>query len=291
MLEKGLVMRPRRAVFALEYIGATVDALGRLAQDDSVSEGELAWPRAVLQTYFEVVGEDDSGTIRNAKERFEAVCSSGTFAPHPGAVSSVPYSQGTLDRSPVTPEAFVGLAQQRRSVRWFDGAPVPREVIDRAIEVGALAPSACNRQPFRFIVTTDAATVAQLIDLPLGTRGYGHQVPGLIVAVGNLSAFYSERDRHLIYIDASMAIMQMALAFETEGVSTCCINWPDIAERERLARRVLELERWEQIVMFVAFGYADPTGGVPYSAKRPLDELRSYLGHSHVEEVPSHGRH
>ena len=48
--------------------------------------------------------------------------------------------------------AFLELARKRKSVRSYRGDPVPREVIDRCLEAARLAPSACNSQPWSFVV-------------------------------------------------------------------------------------------------------------------------------------------
>ena len=50
----------------------------------------------------------------------------------------------------------------------------------------------------------------------------------IVQVVGNLAAYPLERDRHLIYIDSALASMQLMLAAETLGLSTCPINWPDV---------------------------------------------------------------
>src|SRR5690606_16318467 len=110
--------------------------------------------------------------------------------------------------------------------------PVARELIDRAIEVGIQAPSACNRQPFRFLILDEPELVARVAKIPMGTAGYAENIPALLVAIGQLRAFHSERDRHLIYIDTALALMGVQLALETLGLSSCSINWPAIPEKE-----------------------------------------------------------
>lgn len=47
--------------------------------------------------------------------------------------------------------SFEALARTRRSIRRFRPDPVPQEVIRRLLEVACQAPSAHNRQPWRFV--------------------------------------------------------------------------------------------------------------------------------------------
>lgn len=154
--------------------------------------------------------------------------------------------------------------------------PVPRELIDKAIHAAIQAPSACNRQPFEFRIFDDKEMVQQVVNIPMGTRGYGHNIPVVIVVTGNLDAYFSERDRHVIYIDASLASMSLMLALETLGLSSCPINWPDIEQRERQMEKLLALKKYQRPVMCIGVGYADPEGMVAFSAKRPIEMVRSY---------------
>ena len=63
----------------------------------------------------------------------------------------------------------------------------------------------------------------------------------------------------LVYIDGSLAAMQLMLALESLGLSSCSINWPDVEERERQLAKILGLAYQERTVMLLAVGYADPT--------------------------------
>jgi nitroreductase len=110
----------------------------------------------------------------------------------------------------------------------------------------------------------------------MGTDGYEHQIPGLIVIVGNLAAFFDQRDRHLIYIDGCLAAMGLVYALEAQGVNSCCINWPDLPDREAQMRRLLGMKPYERVVMLIAYGYADTEALVPFSAKRQIKDIRSY---------------
>ena len=51
--------------------------------------------------------------------------------------------------------------ETRRSVRKFKTEEIPEEDLMKILEAGRLAPSAGNRQPWRFVVVRDAGTVKQ----------------------------------------------------------------------------------------------------------------------------------
>ncbi|GGH41193.1 nitroreductase family protein [Microbacterium album] len=270
MLEKGLTMRPRRDTFAVDYIEQTIasfDALlrsGGLAQDAM----EFQWMRAVLDEYFEATAASRNPVIARARERFAAL--------HCGETTSETGPHVHQLMGHVTIDDLTSLAHGRRSVRWFTSEPVPLEAVDRAITVAAEAPTACNRQPYRFEIFDDPGSVAKVAAIPMGTKGFAGQIPGIIVVIGDLSAFFDERDRHLIYVDASLATMGLILGLEAQGIASCSINWPDMPDRESRMRDLLGLAPWERVVLLVAYGYADPQGLVPFSAKRRLELIRSH---------------
>jgi nitroreductase len=272
MLEKGLIMKPRREVFALDYIGVTVDCYNSLVGETDIDAAELQWAHDVLAQYFEVTA--DHPTIEAARSRFEqGVMGTDERSTSPGLS---PYARDLNAPLTVSYDNLLKLAQHRRSVRWFSDQKVDRALLDKAMTIAGLSPSACNRQPFEFRIFDDPELVQEVAKIPMGTRGYVHNIPVFIVIVGDLSAFFSERDRHLIYTDGCLAAMSFLFALETLGVSTCCVNWPDIKEFEEAMAQRLSLRPDQRPVMCIAAGYPDPDGMVPFSQKKSLRELRRY---------------
>ncbi len=275
-LEKGILMRPRREVFALEYLIETIEFYERAALDHAQGTSEpeeLAWAFSVLENYFAVVDRSQP-RIAEAFGRFEAT--RAHFLPE--RRERVPYRHGEIQRSDVTYEDMLALARQRRSTRWFQPRPVPRELVDKALLVARESPSACNRLPYEFRIFDDPDLVARVASIPVGTAGYGHQIPTLAVVIGRLHHYFSPRDRHVVYVDGALASMSFMYALESLGLASSVINWPDFEPLERRMQKALDLADDERVVMLVAIGYADPDGLVAHSEKKPLDVIRSYNG-------------
>ena len=273
-IEKGLIMIPRRDVFAADFIAETIGfyevAVRQLiAAGGGLDELELQWAHDVLEAYFAAcIGPH--GVIDKARARFE----------------SLPWDRGNQGLAPtpksargnniVTVEQFEELARQRRSVRFFEQRPVSRGLIDQALAIGAQAPTACNRMPYEFRIFDDAEMVRKVASLPFGAAGYNHQIPALAVVIGKLESYFSPRDRHAIYVDSSLAAMSFMFALETQGLSSSVINWPDFEPLEAKMQKLLGLDLSHRVVMLIAFGYADPATLVPYSQKKGLDTFRSF---------------
>ncbi len=269
-LEKGLIMQPRKPVFAEDYILETVV---EFCHKVTVLElAELKWAYAVLTEYFAIVASKP--LIDKAKLKF--IASSSVAETRLAQLSfppSIPYSYENLPAADIGYDSLLQLFKRRRSVRWFLPTPVESTLLQQAIAAASLAPSACNRQPYYFVHLDEPETAAEVADFAMGTTGFSGNIPSLLVVVGDLSAYPEERDRHVIYIDAALASMQLMLALDTLGLASCPINWPDIESREQKMAKRLQLQAYQRPVMLIAFGYADPAGGIAYSQKKSTELL------------------
>jgi nitroreductase len=296
-LEKGMIMRPRREVFARDYITETIEFYEEAARQCRTAPGtmdraEFEWAHDVLTEYFAVSAHTDR-TVEAARERFQVASrevvgvgavgavagagdtgAAGTTATATAAVAKIPHPKEQL--SDITYEDLETLVLQRRSVRWYEQRPVGRELIDKALLVARQAPTACNRIPYEFRIFDDPDLAKEIAAIPFGTAGYAQNVPAIAVVVGKLENYFSPRDRHAIYVDRSLASMQFILALETLGLSSSVINWPDFEPLEAKMQKRLGLDGSDRVVMLIAFGYALPEGLVPYSAKKELDTFRRY---------------
>lgn len=268
-IEKGLVMANRRPIFAKEYIGETVGFYEKCVEQCSVEHSplEIVWSRDVLLYYFDVVKGDP--LISKAKEAFFAL---GKKEHVP---QSIPYPRGERN-TPVSYDDLQLLALQRKSTRTFLKKPVPRDLVDKALEVAARSPSSCNRQPTHYRIYDEPELCREMSHLPLGTLGFADNIPMICAVTGDLSAYFYERDRHGIYVDGCLSAMLFMLALETVGLASCPLNWAEIDEIDRKFENKIGIPKHERAIMFIAIGYPDPKGRVAYSERKDLDLLRSY---------------
>jgi nitroreductase len=273
-LEKGLIMRPRRPVFAADYLGETIDVYARaVGHRNGLTIEEHHWARDVLRAYFAAV-DVANADVAPQWRKFQSL--DANEGEQLSAPLRVPYERDLRQLPPVDFDSFMALSFRRRSVRWYEDKPVPRELVDKAISAAAQAPSACNRQPFVYRIFDDPKRARRLAAIPLGTKGFSDNLTGVVVLVGRLRAYPEARDRHAIYVDGGLSAMAFMYALETLGLSSCPINWPDIQPQERMMTEELDLEPDERVIMLIAYGWPDPTGMVPFSSKREHQQIRQY---------------
>lgn len=270
-LEKGLLMKPRRSIFGLDFIKETLDNFESLYKaGDFHSSAQLKWSNDVLSEYFEIT--ESHPFLDNQRKRFQEIVGQEVC----NSSKSIPYFRNAQLKPDISFEDFYKLTKYRRSVRWFLNQNVPHDLVDKAILAANQSPSACNRQPFEFRIIDDPKLLSEVVRIPMGIKGYEHNIPMLVVSVGNLDAYFDERDRHVIYVDASLANMTFMLALETLGLSSCPINWPDIELLEKKMEKALNLEKHQRPIMCMAVGFPDPEGMVAFSEKRSINEIRKY---------------
>jgi nitroreductase len=271
-LEKGLIMKPRREIFGEAFIIQTIDLYRSIVEAPTISTDELKWAKDILSLYFETVSSSE--VIDLARKRYEeiSVVSDTIYNS-----KFVPYMKSETTLSNVSYEEFMTLCQQRRSVRWYKSDSVPDELINQALDIARTAPSACNRQPFEFLVLNDKQQAPVIAALPAGTGGFAKQVPCIIVVVGDLSCYPTEADRHVMYIDSALSSMQFMLALEILGLSSCMLNWPENKSKELELYKKLSIPLHKRVLMMMSVGYAEPSGMIPYSSKKPLSVLRSSI--------------
>jgi nitroreductase len=267
-LEKGIVMRPRRLGFGQAYLQEILGSIKRLDQAGELPNVDKTWAFDVLSEYFRINAPVNEPWFLEQRDAFE------TLARDYVNGAQYPFVRSTSPNVDIEFQQLATLATARRSVRWFQDRPVEPAAIDRALEIALQSPSACNRQSFRFHLIHGKERTQKILDTAGGTKGFSHQVPSVAVVIGRLDGYEYAFDRHAIYVDAGLASMSFLFGLEVQGLSSCCINWPDKGDQYRSLGKLIKLGKEEQVIMLIAIGHADPHGLVPASTKRGLDEVR-----------------
>jgi nitroreductase len=122
-------------------------------------------------------------------------------------------------------------------------------------------------------VIKDADCVGRLARLAGGARTFAHEIPALVVLVGSLGVSPTAGDRHLMYIDGSLAAMNFMLALQSQAYASCPINWPDQVRADAEMANALALAPYERPLMLMAVGKAAPGAMVACSTRKGLKEL------------------
>lgn len=178
-------------------------------------------------------------------------------------------------------EVFLNLVKKRRSCRDYSETPVPNEHIANCIEAARRAPSACNKQPWRFMIVKDCELRKSICSdglLPGLPMPWVNNAPVIVVLCAETSVFthaiaplISKVQYHLI--DIGIAGEHFVLAAEAQGLGTCWIGWFN----EKKVRRILKLPNSLKILSLISLGYpADQSQSGVGTKRMNLDEISKY---------------
>ena len=159
------------------------------------------------------------------------------------------------------PFSFLELAGSRQSVRKYSDKNVEPEKIARCIEAARLAPSACNSQPWKFIIV-DQPDKRNEIAIAASSKGgffnkFALQAPVMVVIVIEKPKMISQvggriLDKDFYLFDIGIAAEHFCLQAAEEGLGSCMIGWFD----ERKIKKVLNIPANRKIGLLISLGYA-----------------------------------
>ena len=134
---------------------------------------------------------------------------------------------------PLKEQPFIELVKHRTSCRSYKPGPVPKAHLETMLEAARLAPSACNKQPWRFVVVEDKALRMRLINESFlsGIPMRWAENAGAIIALGMEKSAVTHRIAPKIsgvdypLLDLGIAGEHLVLQAEELGLGTCWIGW------------------------------------------------------------------
>lgn len=157
---------------------------------------------------------------------------------------------------------FLELTQSRQSDRDFDTSKdIEQDKLERILEAGRLAPSACNAQPWKFIVVKDSVKRMKIADAcsskALGMNHFSKKAPIQLVLVEEAANFTSKfggfvKQIHYPHLDLGIVASHICLAAEDEGIGSCMLGWLN----EKKIREILEIPSGKKVLLVILLGYS-----------------------------------
>ncbi|HLF76831.1 MAG TPA: nitroreductase family protein [Dehalococcoidia bacterium] len=193
---------------------------------------------------------------------------------------------------------FYSLIAQRRSIRSYVSQPLPRDLIERLLEAAIWAPSAHNRQPWRFAAVTQPEAKQRLASemgqrlradrtrdgdaedaIEADARRSYQRITGapcvivVCLTMEDMDTYPDERRSQAEYLmavqGAALATENLLLAAELEGLGACWMCAPLFCQ-ETVAGALELPEHWLPQGL-ITLGYASGHGKPPI--RRPLDDM------------------
>jgi nitroreductase len=171
------------------------------------------------------------------------------------------------------------VIQSRQSDRAYLTTPIEKDKLDRILEAARLAPSACNAQPWKFIIVDNQDLKNKIADCTsstiLGMNHFTKQAPVHIVIVEEKANFTSSagsliKNKTFPLIDIGIAAEHICLQATTEGLGTCMIGWFD----ETKVKKLLNIPKSKRVPLIITIGY--PAKETREKRRKPLNDVVSF---------------
>ncbi len=164
---------------------------------------------------------------------------------------------------------FKDIIQKRRSVRAFTDQPISEEKLRRVLEAARLAPSASNRQAWKFVVVKDT-NKRKALTRAANNQAFVGQAPIIIVAVALMPERIMTCGVPSYAVDLAIAMEHVVIAAVDEGLGTCWIG----AFSQENVRRILGIPDKYKVVTVMPIGY--PARETAARSRKPIEEVVCY---------------
>lgn len=178
-------------------------------------------------------------------------------------------------------KALLELIRKRQSVRRYSDLPVERDKLDRCLEAAMLAPSACNAQPWKFIVVDDPDLVKKVAketwNILVNFNKFVEQAPVLIVITIENSPIVPKMGKMIKnmdypYIDVGIAAEHFCLQATAEGLGTCMLGWFN----EKPIQKLLNIPKKRKVGLVISLGYEPDDYKMREKIRKDISKVVSY---------------
>lgn len=170
----------------------------------------------------------------------------------------------------------LALLFKRRSIRNYLRYPLEERHLEWILQAAMAAPSAVNRQPWEFVITTKEETLEHLRN---GLRYAQYPAPAAIVVCGNESRMLPDWGRDFWIQDCSAATQNILLAATALGLGSVWIGIFPIEDRLQLLRNIFLIPN--HVIPFSVVYVGHP--GEEKKARTQYDSARVHREEYHEE--------
>lgn len=159
--------------------------------------------------------------------------------------------------------------KNRRSIRNYLAKEIPEEVLTEVLEAARWAPSASNRQPWKFVIIKDKE-LRQQIKQAAGGQSFVGEAPVVIAGCATNVNHIMPNGVHSYPVDLAIALDHLSLQAVRAGLGTC---WVGAFNQDRV-REILRIPKKVIVVCLMTIGYPASTG--LKSSRKPKEDIICY---------------
>lgn len=155
---------------------------------------------------------------------------------------------------------FLDLVNKRESCRHFREGEIDREKLINCIEAARLAPSACNSQPWSFVIVDKKELLPEVAKATqkIGMNKFTDNASAFIIVCREKANFTAKvgsvlQDTAFQDIDIGIAVSHICYEATAQGLSTCILGMFD----DKKIIDTLKMPKNKKIKLVIAVGYAE----------------------------------
>jgi len=158
---------------------------------------------------------------------------------------------------------------KRKSIRNYQQKDIPEDVLHEILDAARLAPSASNRQPWKFVIVQDKGLRQQLMVASRNQKFVG-EAPVVIAGCATNVNHIMPNGIYAYPVDVSIALEHISLQAAELGLGTCWIGAFD----QREVKEILQIPGNVSVVCLMTLGYPVTEGAE--SIRKPLEDIICY---------------
>lgn len=266
VIEKGLSMRAPHIKFGLDNAENVSNKLLKYQKKyGAANPSFLDYPIETLHAYLAYAQDHgwNSTTISNNLEKI----GNSKFS------LSKPYGIKSLNKIDIPDQSifFENFLKNRHSIRYYKKDAPPQEMLDKALSLAQLTPSACNRQCWR-VHQFNQENCTKLLKWQEGARGFETEPTVAFLITSDLQAFLSY-EPFQAYIDGGMYAMSLIYALHSLGLGTIPLSCGFKHTKLKKLRSEFNIPENEIPIEIVATGFLLDSFNVALSKRKPISQI------------------
>ncbi len=175
---------------------------------------------------------------------------------------------------------FSELINKRFSTRDYKQTPVAKADIEKCVQAARLAPSACNSQPWKFIVIDEPQLKDKVAENAfkslIGMNQFAFKAPALIIITAEKQNFTAKignivKKKDFRLFDIGIAAEHFCLQAAELGLGTCMLGWFN----EKKIKKLLSIPTGRTIELMISVGYSE-SDSIPQKNRKELNQILAY---------------
>ncbi len=274
IIEKGMSMPNPRRGFGQAKVQSLTTRMGRYCElYGSEPDTFLLYILATIRAYIDYQHRDGVD-IPDIESAFSQLCAKVGISP--GQLST-PAGIEVLRRTDLQQAAaadFQTLLLSRHSIRYFRPELPPRELLERALELAARTPSACNRQAWHTHIYFDEEA-HELLRMQGGCKGFCDDIPCCIVVTADMKGFLGH-EPFQCFIDGGLYAQNLINALHFVGLGDIPLSCGFFSDQLLPMQRRFQIPENEVMVVIIGTGLMTDNVKVAISTRKPIAATNIY---------------